>query len=480
MLQDYINAVFNEIKDKIPFVDDGDVKFESPSNKEDYLVQNNRILGAPPGFIASSDPGDRFYNHVLMRRAPVIGIVPGVPNSSTETTLTGEERETLREMADLAANGDEEEASKKIAALVSTNPNKRGKSNLPALQFYEFKADYAQYYKYINLLLQVMSVAIERQSGSNTLRNRWFYRFSDEYDPGLGDRSMSFWVERSTSVTESSSNDYGESMLAQKSNENVVSQLAKELNFTTALSGQRNTESGGIANSVGNVASYIPFIGGAAQAAFQSAGTIASGARLNFPQVWQNSSYSKDINLNFKFTSPYGDPGSIFEYVYKPFVCLLAFSLPRMTSSPMGYASPFIIRIDSPGWFNVDMGAVTSFSFKKGGSDDLWSIDTLPLSIEVNMSVTDLLPALAMTRKVSRITSNPALHTFLLNIAGIRTSDPFESGEALAKIWAAGKSQYIDPDSYFDAGKNIVNDAVFNKAGEWGMQIGGIKSIFGL
>ncbi len=45
-------------------------------------------------------------------------------------------------------------------------------------------------------------------------------------------------------------------------------------------------------------------------------------------------------------------------------------------------------------WFTVDMGVVTSLSYKKGGSEDLFNKDGLPLELEVTLNCKDLYPTL--------------------------------------------------------------------------------------
>ena len=55
----------------------------------------------------------------------------------------------------------------------------------------------------------------------------------------------------------------------------------------------------------------------------------SNGMRVMYPQLWANSAYQKNITVSFNFISPYGDPLSIFQYVYVPFFSLLAFVLPR-------------------------------------------------------------------------------------------------------------------------------------------------------
>lgn len=59
---------------------------------------------------------------------------------------------------------------------------------------------------------------------------------------------------------------------------------------------------------------------------------VSNGMKVVYPDLWSDSDYSKNMNFNFTFISPYGDPLSIFKYVYVPFCALACFALPRKTA----------------------------------------------------------------------------------------------------------------------------------------------------
>ena len=86
--------------------------------------------------------------------------------------------------------------------------------------------------------------------------------------------------------------------------------------------------------------------------------SVTNGMKVMYPNLWQNSNYSKNLNFNFNFVSPYGDPLSIFQYVYVPFFSLLAFALPRQAAQN-GYVSPFFVRADIPGLFTSDLALIS-------------------------------------------------------------------------------------------------------------------------
>ena len=152
----------------------------------------------------------------------------------------------------------------------------------------------------------------------------------------------------------------------------------------------------------------------------QAFARVVNGSQLLYPNIWTDSQFSRSYNLSFKFVSPYGDKESIFRYVYVPFISLLALALPRQDST-VGYGQPFYVKVNCPGWFESSMGYISSIDFTRGGSDNLWSVDNLPMAIDVTMSLVDCYPSLPMTRKYSQMKYNFGLASFLDTLAGIRS-----------------------------------------------------------
>lgn len=72
-------------------------------------------------------------------------------------------------------------------------------------------------------------------------------------------------------------------------------------------------------------------------------------------------------------------------------------------------------------WFESSMCVVSSISFTKGGDDSNWSIDNLPLEIDVNVTIKDLYSSLPITKKYKMMSYNIGLSSFLDTLAGIRT-----------------------------------------------------------
>jgi len=150
--------------------------------------------------------------------------------------------------------------------------------------------------------------------------------------------------------------------------------------------------------------------------------------KVKYPDLWSDSGYTRGINFNFTFQSPYGDPLSIFKYVYVPFFALLAFAMPRQAAEN-GYVSPFFVRADVPGLFTSDLALISNLSFTRGGANNLWTKDGLPRAIDVSISLMDLYPYLSMNKRISSLSSNPSYAVFLDSFSGMLASIDSRSDE---------------------------------------------------
>jgi hypothetical protein len=169
----------------------------------------------------------------------------------------------------------------------------------------------------------------------------------------------------------------------------------------------------------GAVSSVAEFIGGSDQTGLRaSLGDAILGMNPMFPEVWKDSSFSRSYNISFKFHSPYGSPSAVYQNVLLPFSMLLSLVMPVMTN-PGVYSEPFIFQLDCPGYFACDLGICTDFSFVKGGSENLWTVDGLPRQIDVTMAIRDLYPVLSASKNSESLYFNIGLSTFLDNLAGV-------------------------------------------------------------
>jgi len=411
----------------------------------DNLDWKDSIIGLPFRFNAYTDPRNRIFVENFLPDLQIITFDVGLPQfRGTDEDLAG-----FHELlSDSGIEDSEAWVSRAAGFGVNSNSLTEGLFNwlllsqkdlsLPFgrdLRFYSFKPARTDYYKYVEILLNTVAtkIGVNAQyanvaayfSKKNMISN------SDENNSG-----MRFCCKRDISISESMSNDFKDSQLAGKTKE--ISDAAREIQF---LTGQTPTSSNlvnkisdiidGIGTNLGSIFNNNA-LGNGLQSAGEGLGAAVSGINLFYPQIWSDSSFSRSYSVNFSFVSPYGDPDSIFYYVYAPFLFLVAMSFPRQFMGN-GYSSPFLIRADVPGLFTTDLAVITSINWNKGGSDGLFTKDGLPLAMDVSINIKDLYPIFPIPGNWVMLRHNTGMHGFLDNLAGLHISKmrPFEN-------WANG------------------------------------------
>ena len=217
--------------------------------------------------------------------------------------------------------------------------------------------------------------------------------------------SIPFYIESETQISESFSNDITDSSLT--SIVDSVSDIGREAMFilgygNSALNAQVETlakmdNADDIRNSITSMfGSYAEGNGFLANVINQLT-SVATGGRLIFPKIWSDSSFSRSYDVTIKLRSPDMDNFSIYCNVIVPFIHLLCMVLPRqIEDNPNGFYSPFIVRALYKGFFNVDMGIISSLSVTKGDTG-MWNADGIPCSIDVNLTISDLYENISMT-----------------------------------------------------------------------------------
>lgn len=231
----------------------------------------------------------------------------------------------------------------------------------------------------------------------------WFAEWKDKWNAYWGrttatwqgtDKFISFKIEKSTDCSESLSNTTGESQIQQYINSasdqarNAMGQLniLKELPVV-----------GGIANFVKGMFEGVQ--NSAPGSILGVVSVLAGEARVDIPEVWQSSTFTKSYNFNIQLRAPYGDPYTIFQSIYIPLVMLLAMALPRAAGNS-SYMQPFVLRAYSRGMFAIPYGIIDSMTIKRGLSEFGWSRNRLPTAVEVSFSIKDLSPFMIMAMDV--------------------------------------------------------------------------------
>jgi len=423
------------------------------------------IYGMPFRFNPLTDPGNKIYDKTFLADGPIISIIPGVPkfrrdDHEISEILKGKEGVgTVRPEA--ATDGSGESAftngnnlhlgnEDQISEWLLTSQKNNDINKNRDLRYYRFDENFADFLKYFNMLY--VSLAAKMTGlGLNGISNVTAIMKGNAYtiETELFNlrRGIRFYANKNISVSESISNSFGQSMLAGLTKQ--VSDLAKEAQFVLGSTakiteeGRQQYTGDGIFKSAIESVTKI-FSGNNSNSVIgelsMSLDQALHGANLIYPEVWKDSQYSKSISCSFNFISPYGTPEAILEYVYKPFLILLTLACPRQVGTA-GYTLPFICKVDCPGYFTSDLAAITSIDWTKGGNEQLYSKDGLPLAITVNIQIKDLFPILMIPHNFSFLRHNTGMHGFIDNMAGI----PIERFAPIKDIEAsiAAKTAYI-------------------------------------
>ena len=108
-------------------------------------------------------------------------------------------------------------------------------------------------------------------------------------------------------------------------------------------------------------------------------------------------------------------------------VCIALTAPQQMDAN--SYKSPFLIRAYYKGFFNVDMGIITSMNMSKG-SNAKWTANGLPTEVDISMDIKDLYDTFMVTQSkddgilagAQKIINNTALMDYLANMCGINIS----------------------------------------------------------
>lgn len=399
------------------------------------------IYGIPyqfPDFVDPTLTGTAFgyyYADRIVSRMPALILSPGkvafMKNSSTET-----KNAVIEALVSVTGGGDTDLQS------YLTQPGK----------YYTFEYDSTTYWQYVNtmnracsIFLGIGDVVVTINGYSSKLSDfRWENATNKRFGTWLQSTQsfVSFYADSESSTGEDFSNTTMESSIA--SSVNKSSELGKEIRFLLGEHGVLtdlvsentiNTALGMIdnisASLLGDENNIISQLG-------KEFAVIATGGKLIFPEIWSDSSFSRDFDVKLKLRCPCPNKVSWFLDICCPINHLLAFTLPRTPYgsdiagrvfaedvTPNGYFSPFLVRGMYKGISNVDMGIVTSLRIDKG-KEGSWTIEGLPTEVDVSMTIKDLYNVMAMTpyERQSDLLNNTQFLGYLAFNCGISINQP--------------------------------------------------------
>ncbi len=318
--------------------------------------------------------------------------------------------------------------------------------------------------KYISTDQAVQNLAGSEMNATTPDQLTWtqklFNPFFLSFGAALTDSQLfiGFKVEKGVDTSESLSNQTGQSEIAITLNSKM--QAARSAKFSTA-----NGNVGGILGSIvsGTVGAATGVLSGLADSfGLGGLSALATGSgMIDIPEVWQDSTFSKNYSFRMQLRSPYGDPFSILQSEYVPLACILAGALPRAIGAS-SYASPFLVRAYCKGMFSVPLGIIDSVSINRGGDIHGWSVNRLPTAIDVSFTIKDMSPAMYMAIGDSAqqfkdiVGANSSFQEYLATLSGLGISERLTEKINLArKTQIFLKSLYYNRLSPFSLGMTL-------------------------
>lgn len=391
-----------------------------------YFIKDVRgIHGMPYQFMESVDarPSDvhkfgRKYIEKIITKMPLLLLTPGKPkfmkefdDKSIQNVLNYAKRNGIDDtMSSLLSKGD------------------HGK-------LYSFETCYKDYYSYVNPMCQRMSRylgihdrridADSKPFGSyewEDYTNRAFRHFISSKE------NIAFYIDSDTQISESFSNNTGESMLTQGFADNI-SNMGRELQFLMGAAAGIEFDKLASDDVLENFdkwskkfSSFLPsrLISNLKQG-FQS---VTSGGKMIFPEIWNDSTFSRSYRISMKLRTPDADVLSWYMNIGVPMLHLIGLVAPHQLGAN-GFQSPFLIRGWYKGFFNCDMGIITDMDISKGDKGK-WTLNGLPTEVDISFTIKDLYQILTITsdKKPSDLLSNTALLDYIANMCGINVGKP--------------------------------------------------------
>ena len=337
-------------------------------------------------------------------------------------------------------------SKKEAAGVVMTLAGKKAGNNDNDLEsilnnsgrYYSFAFNYTDYYKFVNAMCRSCSAFLGIDDVKITIgeysaklgRFDWSKSIGNDFGSYLSAKeSIGFYVDSVNAVTDSFSNTTTESQIASKINS--FSDIGKEIAFLLGTQAGKKiefldeNEINNTLNSINEVADK--YLNG--NQLFKDLGsnfaTIAAGGKILFPEIWDDSSFTRSFDISIKLRTPDCDPLSWYLNICVPMCFLIGLVAPKQQLQ-MGYNSPFLVRAFYKGLFNVDMGIVTDLSFSKG-KEGAWTLDGLPTEVDVSMTIKDLYQAVLTITSGDQskwFMNNTTLMDYMANMCGININKP--------------------------------------------------------
>ena len=382
------------------------------------------------------------YSEKIVTRMPLLIVVPGVADFMAGFAATDREK-MLKSMISDMRGVDE---STFINSFTTTMKGTRA-------SFYNMYPAWDDYYKYVNPLARAAAVFMgigdrEFVKGIQLKNMNWsdsdikpkIFKDICSYRGACG-----FYIQSANQISEDISTNTTQSALANKVNtlsdqgreliflsssvdgalESVVSKSSKVVESVAGTAGNAGATVAGAVTGTEFVKKFEKS-GGVVNAIMSGISNTIAGSKMLFPELWQDSQFTRDYSFTVKLDSPDNDPLSLYLNIVLPLIHLICLAAPR-SMGPTVYASPFLVKAYYQGFFNVNMGIISSMSINKG-NEGAWTLKNIPTVVEVNVTIRDLFSnnltiSKSQNMDLNFITNTPLLD-YVANLCGVNINEP--------------------------------------------------------
>lgn len=143
--------------------------------------------------------------------------------------------------------------------------------------------------------------------------------------------------------------------------------------------------------------------------------SLLAGARVDFPQIWRNSSYHPNFSCSIRLYNPNpGDKDVTKQFIVGPIAAILSLSLPQSVDDPNSYSWPFFCKVNCPGVFNIPMGAITNVSIVKGGDHGGVGFNQILSMVDIRLEFASLHNVMLLSSDGT--SARPTLKRYLNNL----------------------------------------------------------------
>lgn len=162
-----------------------------------------------------------------------------------------------------------------------------------------------------------------------------------------------------------------------------------------------------------------------------AATNVVKGDIMIFPEIYQNSKYTKNYNIVIDLRTPYGTKLGYYLNILVPLFHLMCLAMPKQSTANT-YAAPFLIKAYYPGVFSCNMGIVSSIQIDKNPSGDAWSVDGFPNEVKVTLNIIDLYSDLSLTPAgdAALFVANSSLIEYICTNCGLNFVNPDQMSRA--------------------------------------------------